>query len=171
MVSAESNLYITRAWKNGTYCFSLQSTSSKVDKPALSRVRQQRPVTLYCTLFFTPSSHLVQGLPLSLLTSTSDLYTLPGNCSPLIRSTCLEHFKTFRSITHLTQTKFTPHFSHLPILVTPYIRRYQLISLISSFCLSSILYSSFLIHMSPLVLALFHATPSSVFTPKHTILN
>jgi len=69
--------------------------------------------------FLTSSSHLVQGLPLSLPPSTIDSYTLSVNQSPLIRSTCPNHFKTFQSslVTHF-HTNSVTHFS---ILVTLHI--------------------------------------------------
>merc|ERR1711888_81068 len=90
----------------------------------------------------TPSLHLKGGLPLPLLPSTTDTYTLFVILSFPIRSTCPNHFNTFRSTLLLnfsdTPTlSLTTSFRTLSILVTPHILLRHFISATSSFSLSS----------------------------------
>ena len=88
--------------------------------PCTSPSHRSAPVTLQVAShsFWSLSSDLMQGLPLSLLLSASDSSSLLTNHFPLFCSTFSNHSKTFRSTLFLASS-----FLRLPMLVTPHILR------------------------------------------------
>merc|ERR1712074_311989 len=102
-----------------------------------------KPISLSAHALLTPSLHLKGGLPLPLSPSTSDASPLLVILSLPIRSTCPNHFNTFRSTLPLnfsgTPTlSLTTSFLTLSILVTPHILLRHFISATSSLSLPSI---------------------------------
>ena len=105
--------------------------------------------------FLTPSSHLVQGLPLSLQPSTSDTFNLLVSRSPFIQYTSPSKLKTFRAspslILSLTLNLLPIYsFLHLSMHITP-----RMLSKHLAYVSPSSSDPKFLFHTSVLVTSLF----------------